>query len=63
MKQYLDLVSHVMENGVLKEDRTGTGAKSVFGYQMRYTFMCQCKHTFIFIGVICITCKYVICSS
>ena len=36
MKQYLDLVSHVMENGVLKEDRTGTGTKSVFGYQMRY---------------------------
>ena len=33
MKQYLELVSHVMENGVLKQDRTGTGTKSVFGYQ------------------------------
>ena len=36
MKQYLDLVNHVMENGVLKEDRTGTGTKSVCGYQMRF---------------------------
>ena len=36
MKQYLDLVNHVMENGILKEDRTGTGTKSVFGYQMRF---------------------------
>ena len=35
MKQYLDLVRHVMENGVDKEDRTGTGTRSVFGYQLR----------------------------
>jgi len=36
MKQYLDLMSHVMENGSLKTDRTGTGTKSVFGHQMRF---------------------------
>ena len=35
MRQYLDLMSHVMQNGNLKTDRTGTGTKSVFGYQMR----------------------------
>ena len=36
MKQYLDLMSHVYENGTVKTDRTGTGTKSVFGYQMRF---------------------------
>lgn len=36
MKQYLDLMRHVMENGAIKEDRTGTGTRSVFGHQMRF---------------------------
>jgi|TARA_B110000495_G_C23026877_1_gene610436 thymidylate synthase len=36
MKQYLDLMSHVMQKGTLKTDRTGTGTKSIFGHQMRF---------------------------
>ena len=36
MKQYLDLMQHVLTHGVDRSDRTGTGTRSIFGYQLRF---------------------------
>ena len=35
-KEYLKLCNHILQNGIEKDDRTGVGTKSVFGYQMKF---------------------------
>ena len=44
MRQYLDLMQTVLESGVRKEDRTGVGTLSVFGYQNRYDLAAGVSH-------------------